>query len=121
MTVPMVFIVEDDHRLSEIFALTLQTIGCQTECIFDGSAALTRLADHIPSLLVLDLHLPQVSGPQILRHVRSDPRLAQLPVLLVTADSRLAESLEDQTSLTLLKPVSPEQLSLLASRLLGER
>ena len=42
-------------------------------------------------------------------------------VLLVTADDRLAETLDDHASLTLLKPISPEQLSVLAARLLTER
>lgn len=114
----MVLIVEDDARLSEIFSLTLQAAGYQTECVNDGSVALARLNELVPDLVVLDLHLPNVDGPDILRHIRADERLAHVPVLLATADERLAETLEDQASLTLLKPVSPEQLSTLASRLL---
>jgi CheY-like chemotaxis protein len=115
---PMVLIVEDDARLSEIFSLTLQAAGYQTECITDGAVALARLAESVPDLVVLDLHLPNVDGTDILRHIRADERLVRVPVLLATADERLAETLEDQVSLTVLKPVSPEQLSTLAARLL---
>jgi two-component system, OmpR family, phosphate regulon response regulator PhoB len=121
MAIPLVLIVEDDAKLSEIFALTLQAAGCQTEQVFDGAVALTCLAESVPNLIVLDLHLPNVAGPEILRHIRADARLAQIRVLLVTADERLAETLDDQASLTLLKPISPEQLSVLAARLLAEQ
>ncbi len=118
MASPYVLIVEDDAKLSEIFSLTLQAAGYQTERVMDGAVALTRLADIVPNLVVLDLHLPNVAGPDILQHIRADARLAHVPVLLVTADERLAETLEDQASLTLLKPVSPVQLSALAARLI---
>jgi DNA-binding response OmpR family regulator len=121
MASPLVLIVEDDAKLSEIFALTLQAAGYQTERITDGAVALTRLSEIVPDLVVLDLHLPNVAGPDILRYIRADARLTQLRVLLVTADDRLAETLEDHASLTLLKPISPEQLSVLAARLLTER
>jgi DNA-binding response OmpR family regulator len=120
-TIPFVLIVEDDAKLSEIFSLTLQAAGYQTERVTDGAVALTRLAEIEPDLIVLDLHLPNVAGPDILRHIRAEARLAQVPVLLATADDRLAETLEDQASLTLLKPVSPEQLSVLAARLLARQ
>jgi len=121
MMIPFVLIVEDDAKLSEIFSLTLQATGYQTERVTDGAVALTRLAEIVPDLIVLDLHLPNVAGPDILRHIRAEARLAQVPVLLATADDQLAETLEDQTSLTLLKPVSPEQLSVLAARLLAKQ
>jgi CheY-like chemotaxis protein len=121
MATPLVLIVEDDAKLSEIFSLTLQAAGYQTERVMDGAVALTRLAEIVPDLVVLDLHLPNVAGPDILHHIRADARLAKIRVLLVTADERLAETLEDQASLTLLKPISPEQLSVLAARLLAEQ
>ena len=77
MAIPLVLIVEDDAKLSEIFALTLQATGYQTERVTDGAVALTRLSEIIPDLLVLDLHLPNVAGPDILQHIRADARLAQ--------------------------------------------
>jgi CheY-like chemotaxis protein len=118
MTAPLVLIVEDDKKLAEIFSLTLQAAGLRTEQAADGAAALTRLGDITPDLIILDLHLPNVAGPEILRYIRSSERLANTRVILATADERLAETLDDQASLVLLKPVSPEQLNLLVSRLL---
>jgi len=119
MTTPLVFIVEDDKKLSEIFSLTLQAAGLQTEQAADGATAMTRLADITPDLIILDLHLPNVAGPDILRYIRSSEHLANTRVILATADERLAETLDDQANLVLLKPVSPEQLKLLVSRLIN--
>lgn len=119
MTSPFVLIVEDDARLSEIFSLTLQASGYDTECVRDGAVALQRLAEVAPDLVVLDLHLPNVAGPEILSHMRAEARLEQVRILFVTADERLAETLNDRHSLTLLKPISPEQLRTLAARMLA--
>lgn len=120
MTAPLVFIVEDDEKLAEIFSLTLQAAGLRVERAADGAVALARLATITPELIILDLHLPNVAGPEILRYIRSSAHLAQAPVILATADERLAETLDDQASVVLLKPVSPEQLKLFVSRLIGQ-
>lgn len=117
MTVPLVLIVEDDAKLAEIFSLTLQTVGFGSEWIADGAAALTRLAKVVPDLILLDLHLPKVDGLTVLRQIRADERLAKTRIILATADEQLAQTIEDQADLVLLKPISPEQLSRLVSRL----
>ena len=52
-------IVEDDRRLATVFAQALQTAGFAIEKIYDGQKALERLEEIAPSILLLDLHLPQ--------------------------------------------------------------
>lgn len=117
MTNPLILLIEDDAALAKIFSLTLRGKGFTTEWVADGAAALTRLAEITPDLVILDLHLPNVAGPKILAQIRKDERLASTRVILATADERLAQSLEEQANLILLKPISPEQLSVLAARL----
>jgi CheY-like chemotaxis protein len=68
-------------------------------------------------VVVLDLHLPYLSGKELLYHIRADQRLGQTRVILATADSVLAESLQEEADLVLLKPISPSQLRDLAIRL----
>ena len=89
----------------------------ETEIISDGQTALDRLAVVVPDLVLLDMHLPHVSGDTILRQIRSDERLAETRIMLATADVNMAESLRDQSDLVLLKPISFTQLRDLASRL----
>ena len=117
MTNPLILLIEDDAALAKIFSLTLQDKGFAIEWVADGAAALARLAEITPDLVILDLHLPNVAGSKILAHIRADERLATTRVILSTADERLVQSLEGQANLVLLKPISPEQLSMLAVRL----
>jgi two-component system, cell cycle response regulator DivK len=77
MTNSLALIIEDDEFLAEIFSLTLQEAEFEIEIIRDGRAALSRLAVLTPALVVLDLHLPYISGMDILRQIRADQRLAE--------------------------------------------
>ena len=116
MTKPFALIVEDDPKLNEIIFITLQA-DFEIETCTDGSAALERLRNIAPKIVVLDLNLPGTSGADILAHIRSDERLARTRVILATADERQAETLTDNADIVLLKPVSPAQLRELALRI----
>lgn len=114
---PLALIIEDDEDATVIFANALQEAGFGTEIVRTGDAALTRLADTTPDVVVLDLELPRVSGLEILRQIRADARLAKTCVIVVTAYPDLAIGLEEKTDLLLIKPVSFTQLRDLATRL----
>ena len=117
MNKPLAFIIEDDEDLAIIFAKALQAAHFDTEVIHAGDAAIARLAAATPALVVLDLHLPNVSGMGILKQIRSTPRLARTKVIVATADPVMGDSLRDQVDLALIKPISFGQLRDLASRL----
>lgn len=117
MNKPLALIVEDDPRLSDIFSETVQSAGYAIEVIGDGREALKRLTEAEPALVVLDLHLPHVMGQEVLVYIRQQERLRETRVMLATADAALAASLEKQSDLVLLKPISVVQLRALASRL----
>ncbi|HRE28912.1 MAG TPA: response regulator, partial [Anaerolineales bacterium] len=103
--------------LAEIFSAALTLAGFSVEAIGNGVDALARLQSIEPSVIVLDMHLPGISGIEILRQVREDPRLSSARVIASTADARLAETLEEKADLVLVKPVSFNQLRDLALRL----
>lgn len=116
MTKPLVLIIEDDKKLADIFSLALQA-EFQVEVAEDGQTALTQLSILTPTLVVLDMHLPYVSGNTILAHIRGDERLTHTRVMLATADAQLADELREKADLVLLKPISVNQLRELAMRL----
>jgi CheY-like chemotaxis protein len=118
MNKPLALVIEDDIDLSEIFSLTLRGGGFETEVIRDGQAALNRLAGDPPALILLDLHLPRVTGATILQNIRANERYANTAVIVASADARLAEELNVQADLVLLKPISVEQVRALAQRML---
>ena len=117
MSKPLALIIEDDPDLCQIFSVALQG-EFETEAIGDGQAALLRLSQVVPALVVLDLHLPGSSGSVVFEQIRSDVRLAETRTILSTADANEAELLRDRADLVLLKPISPIQLRELAARFL---
>jgi CheY-like chemotaxis protein len=113
----LALIVEDDSHQATIFAGALHQAGYRTEIILDGRQALERLAQVIPVVVVLDIHLPYYSGAEILQRIRADIRLVGTKVMLTTADALWAKQLRTEADLVLLKPISYHQLRELAVRL----
>lgn len=113
----LAMIIEDNEDLAIIFAEALRAAGFETETIEDGQKAMEQLDASVPAIVILDLHLPQVSGERLLRRIRQDHRFADTRVIIATADPRLADMLKDDADLVLLKPISFGQLRDLAARL----
>jgi DNA-binding response OmpR family regulator len=114
---PLALIIEDDIDLASIFSDALQAAEFRTEIIIDGAVAERRLKEVVPQLVVLDLHLPHVSGELLLRQIRSTPVLAGVKVVIASADPITADLLSAESDLVLVKPVSFGQLRDLAQRL----
>ncbi len=118
MNKPLAFVVEDDPQLGQIFSLALQPLF-EVEIIADGDVAAERLLETVPCLVVLDIHLPGLSGVEILKRIRADERLSRVRVIMSTADAIQSGDLREEADVVLLKPVSPVQLRELAARLCG--
>jgi CheY-like chemotaxis protein len=81
-------IVDDERSVAQGLAALLEGRGYDVELAFSGEEVLERLArDPLPDLLLLDYELPRLDGREVLDRLRADPRLADLPVLMVTAAS----------------------------------
>jgi DNA-binding response OmpR family regulator len=117
MNQPLALIIEDDSRLALIFAEALRNAGYVPEIVGDGRTAETRLQEVVPTLILLDLHLPYLSGDNLLPQIRANEHLAGCVVVLATADAILAETHRSDADLVLLKPISFSQLRDLAIRL----
>lgn len=114
---PLALIVEDDDKLSVIYAEALRQAGFETAVIHDGAVALEQVAVLCPALIILDLHLPHISGGEILKRIRHDESLARSQVIITTADAARAAALPDQPDFVLIKPISFLQLRDLARRI----
>jgi CheY-like chemotaxis protein len=119
MSKPLALIVEDELDISIVFSRALQAAGFETAVIRTGDTALEWLSSSTPDIVILDLNLPRVTGPEILQYIRADTRLAETPVIVATAYARLAEGIRDQADRVLFKPISFAQLRDLSARLIG--
>ena len=109
-------VVEDNEDLNDIFSSAVEKAGYISQSVYDGAAALLFLSKSVPAMVILDLHMPKVGGDVVLKNIRSDQRMEDTMVIVVTADATFAEALQLQKEMLLLKPVSFSQLSELASR-----
>ena len=113
---PLGFIVEDYEDSANVFSWALEMAGYEVEVAADGAIAQKRLAEIVPDLIVLDLHIPYVPGDVLLQQIHTDARFANTRIFLATADANMASQLRDKAELILLKPISPTQLRDLAER-----
>jgi two-component system cell cycle response regulator DivK len=110
-------VIEDDPQQADIFTQAMKMAGFEVETVLDGQKALDRLAEITPQVVVLDLNLPHVSGDKILSHIRQDERLAGSRVIIATANPRIADQMQDESDMMLIKPISFTQLRDLAERI----
>jgi len=109
-------VIEDDQDLSNIFTEALKAAGYQVETIRDGAIAQQRLKEATPELIILDMHLPNIDGGNLLTQIRNDERLVKTRVIIATADALLGEYYEKKADLVLVKPISFSQLRDLTAR-----
>ncbi len=113
----LALVIEDDEDLATIFSEALSTADYQVETIQNGLLAQNRLMELEPHLVILDMHLPGVSGADLLTQIRSDKRLSHTVVVIATADARMGEALTDTADFVLIKPITFTQLRDLTTRL----
>jgi CheY-like chemotaxis protein len=87
-----ILVVDDDLALGEAIASALQAMGYRVQHVRDGLEALTwlRAQPTLPALILLDWMLPIMGGLEFLAHQASDPRLASVPVVVMSIAARSA-------------------------------
>ena len=82
---PLVLVVEDEAALATMLRYNLEKQGYRVDEAGDGQEALTRIAEAVPDLVLLDWMLPVMSGIEVCRQIRRRPLTRDLPVIMVTA------------------------------------
>jgi CheY-like chemotaxis protein len=82
---PDILVVDDDVDAREVLCILLEAEGYRTASAVSGADALELLTDMAPSLILLDLMMPGMSGLQVFNVLKADAKLASIPVLFVSA------------------------------------
>jgi len=85
MTKPQVLVVEDERDIVKVLEFSLKQAGFEAAVAYDGEQARACLERRVPDLVLLDLMLPDVPGTEICKQLKSVPRTANVPVLMLTA------------------------------------
>jgi CheY-like chemotaxis protein len=79
-------VVEDDPEVAELFATILRTQNYRVDIAYSGQAALERLALYSYQALTLDIELPDMSGIELIKQLRSDATTKHIPMVVISAN-----------------------------------
>ena len=117
-----VLIIEDEPDAAELFAEMMRVSGFRVQKTSSSAPAIHMMTTEKPDVVLLDIMMPEVSGLDILRQMRRDPNLANIPVIVVSAKSMPADiknGMEAGASTYLTKPVGFLELKEAVERALG--
>ncbi|HXZ27331.1 MAG TPA: response regulator [Terriglobales bacterium] len=116
-----ILVADDEASIRVLIRTTLENPECRILEAATGAAALSMAGRLLPELIVLDWMMPGISGLDVLRALRNDPRTAAIPVIMVTAmgqERHRAEGLALGAQAYLVKPFSPLELLQLTQQVL---
>lgn len=84
-----VLVVDDNPMFCRVLERMLKREGCEVAFAEDGKIAIERLracVEHLPKVVICDLHMPRMSGSELVRAMKADPQFAHIPILMLTSD-----------------------------------
>ncbi len=108
-----ILIVEDEIDAAEMFAEMIRVSGYRVLKAYGSGPALTMLNVETPDVVLLDIMMPDISGLEVLRYIRRDPRLQHIPVIIISAKnlpSDIKAGMDAGATLYLTKPIGYQEL-----------
>ena len=118
-----VMIIEDEPDAAEMFAEMMRVNGFRVVKSFSSGPAINIIANEMPDVVILDVMMPDVSGLEVLKFMRREPELKDIPVVVVSAKSMsedIRAGMEAGASVYLTKPFSYLELKHAVENLIGD-
>ena len=110
---PKILIIDDEIHIVELIKFNLETSGYEVDIAYDGLDGYLKIKENTPHLVLLDWMLPNISGIDMLKKIRSEKKLSDIPVIMLTAknmESDKIEGLELGADDYITKPFSIKEL-----------
>jgi CheY-like chemotaxis protein len=120
---PLVLVVDDNEDNLSLLAFLVEQLDCQILTAVDGKTALDLVKNYQPSLILLDMMLPDLDGLEVLSRIRQNPGKAKIPVIAVTAMARPQDReriLSAGCNEYVTKPYNVDEIDALMRRYLGQ-
>ena len=82
---PLVLIVDDSVTVRKVTSRLLERNGYEAQVATDGIDALEKLQEMLPEVIVLDIEMPRMDGFEVANHIRHNPRLQHIPIVMITS------------------------------------
>jgi CheY-like chemotaxis protein len=107
--------------MREMLRRALEVSGYLVIDTHDGAQVMELALGLLPSLIILDVNLPHVSGWNVLAQLKSDPETASIPVIICTASSDRRRALDAGAAAFIAKPVTPDDVIEVVREQLADR
>jgi CheY-like chemotaxis protein len=118
-----ILIAEDERDIRDLISFTLRYAGHEVIATADGAEAVDAARRERPALVLMDVRMPRMTGYEACEIIKSDPELAHIPVVFLSAKGQEAEvrtGLEAGATEYILKPFAPDQLAAKIQSILDE-
>jgi len=108
-----ILVVDDSATVRKLIAGKLEKSGHNVVCAEDGIEALTRMSEHAPDLVLLDITMPRMDGYEVCRQIRSNPNTKDIPVVMISGKDGFFDKVRGRmagTTAYITKPFGPETL-----------
>ncbi|HLL23369.1 MAG TPA: response regulator [Kofleriaceae bacterium] len=108
---PYILIVDDEFGLADVTANLLVELGYEVAIAINGKLGLEYLSNRTADLVITDAMMPVMDGPEMIKEMRADPKLASIPTVLMTAlPEAVPRGAAAQHDAVLLKPFALGEL-----------
>ena len=110
---PTILVVDDNQENLELLQAYLEDFDCHTIPASDGLQALEIIADNTPDLILLDVMMPKMSGFEVCKRLKNDPKTSDIPIIMVTALNEFGDierGIDSGTDDFISKPVNKLEL-----------
>lgn len=116
---PKVLIVDDERTTVRLLRTILELDGFEVVTASRGEEALALIREQQPDVMLIDYHLADMKGVEVLARLRADEYFARLPVVMTSGLDHQEEALAAGANHFLIKPFEPSQLSAIFRDLVG--
>jgi two-component system phosphate regulon response regulator PhoB len=117
----VVLVIDDEEAFCDVVCEILDSIGYHPMHAYNAAQAIRQLEVRTPDIILSDIMMPDVDGLTFIRHLRAEPRWAQIPIIVVSAKATLADqdaAADAGADGYLIKPFSSKDLEAVISRTL---
>ncbi len=110
---PTILVVDDEPNIRQMLSMLLTLNGFAVDEAIDGLQALDKVHENMPSLMILDVMMPNLDGISVCKRLRADPETVHLPIIILSGKTHLnadVEGLAAGADYYMFKPMKIDEL-----------
>lgn len=118
----VIMTVDDSASVRQMVGFTLEQAGYEVVEAVDGKDAMQKLSNTPVNMVIADLHMPNMDGIELIKQIRSIPKIKFMPIVMLTTESQASRKEEGKAAGAtgwIVKPFKPDQLLKVIKKVLG--